>query len=488
MSPLHPYAGVNFSDLPEGVMRSPRYFYEYGPDGRCYIWPPVNYTFPESGVVAGITVYVLSLTFIWTTMFLYVARRNHSYLKKRAPVPLLVITSLGGSFMALAAIQQGMRSVQQWPCLINLLYFLIIPCWIAPLTVRFVSAANRVHFYEIANAASLVDLDDAMERLTIRTPRQNFATVVMLSCNRRHMSPLDRTIVQGLVLGQIVVDLIVLPFIVLILYLLATEDVFKLNCYGCFDNQFEEIFLISTLLFIGLTGLVLLKFRNMQDPLGELREIKVCFIITAVFAGSGEILSSLPLSNALALQGFTFNYLILVGYLLMHGFMVVLPYLRTLRKFNVEDGGIDVVLADPALKATYADFLKKEMSFENIKFLDEVSHFKLEHANDSPSAHLAKARRLVTAMVSDGGLLQVNLPSEMRVRLDKAVGKEAVDADVDLFDQAYAEIKRLMERDSFPRFKIHLVKTQGNVSFGPAKRGSKASMAVESQAIESDDA
>lgn len=95
--------------------------------------------------------------------------------------------------------------------------------------------------------------------------------------------------------------------------------------------------------------------------------------------------------------------------------------------------------------------LKKEYSEENLAFYQEVRAYKnLESASD----RFAKVDALKQEFIVDMAPRQVNLPSTIFKALNESMGKcTAEDSPSDIFDAAAAEIFRLMEKDTFSRFK-----------------------------------
>ena len=96
--------------------------------------------------------------------------------------------------------------------------------------------------------------------------------------------------------------------------------------------------------------------------------------------------------------------------------------------------------------------LQKEYSEENLDFWRRARAYG---SLDAGAARLAEAESLVTEFVTEGSMRQVNLPSKVaqKVAADFDAAKGTGDAPADLFDDASAEIFRLMERDTYSRFR-----------------------------------
>ena len=68
-------------------------------------------------------------------------------------------------------------------------------------------------------------------------------------------------------------------------------------------------------------------------------------------------------------------------------------------------------------------------------------------------ARLTRAREIDTEFVQEGSMRQVNLPSGLVAKFTTALAACESEAPVDIFDAASDEVFRLMERDTFSRFK-----------------------------------
>ena len=100
--------------------------------------------------------------------------------------------------------------------------------------------------------------------------------------------------------------------------------------------------------------------------------------------------------------------------------------------------------------AAFESQLTLEFSDENLAFWKVVKAYR--DLEDGP-ARLARAKELVQEFVADDGERPVNLPGAMKVALNKRLAACTTEAPIDLFDDAGTEIFKLMERDTFARFK-----------------------------------
>ena len=94
--------------------------------------------------------------------------------------------------------------------------------------------------------------------------------------------------------------------------------------------------------------------------------------------------------------------------------------------------------------------LTKEYSEENLAFWQAVRAYR---AIEDGEARAARARELEQEFVAEGSMRQVNLPNGVQKALLTAIAEYGSNAPIDLFDVASDEIFRLMEKDTFARFK-----------------------------------
>jgi len=118
---------------------------------------------------------------------------------------------------------------------------------------------------------------------------------------------------------------------------------------------------------------------------------------------------------------------------------------------------VEQILSKPSLCRQFTQHCQSEFSSENILFLREV------HTYITSGARFEAAKRIYETYIKPSAVLQVNLSDDNREKLmkyfEKAVEVGAViieEAPADIFNEAYREIKKLVERDSIPRFRSRL--------------------------------
>jgi hypothetical protein len=119
-------------------------------------------------------------------------------------------------------------------------------------------------------------------------------------------------------------------------------------------------------------------------------------------------------------------------------------------EMKLEDLTFDILLNDPDGRMSFFKHLVTEFSTENIDFFIEVKNYQ-EYTDLAPELLREKALTLLKNYVKEGGVNQVNLPSVVRKECEAAVTEGRIT--VHTFDRACEEIKNLMSKDSFTRYK-----------------------------------
>jgi hypothetical protein len=134
----------------------------------------------------------------------------------------------------------------------------------------------------------------------------------------------------------------------------------------------------------------------------------------------------------------------------------LLPDLKTI---HMED----ILSSERGIQA-FKDFLISEFSVENLLFWIDVAQFKRiysEDKNEKLSEDLTTAAlRIYNRYIKKDCEYEVNIEFAIADKIHRAFNNPADDTLItpNIFDQAYEEIQRLMELDSFSRFKRTLQK------------------------------
>jgi len=110
---------------------------------------------------------------------------------------------------------------------------------------------------------------------------------------------------------------------------------------------------------------------------------------------------------------------------------------KSLRRCNLKD-----VIESPIYLPLFHGYLKSEFSEENLDFLMSVKEFRQFPNNE-------KAAEIYELFVRINSLKEINI--EFGVR--KKIEQKKDSADKKIFDEAYDKVFKLVESDSFSRFK-----------------------------------
>ncbi|ETW00347.1 hypothetical protein H310_06995 [Aphanomyces invadans] len=126
------------------------------------------------------------------------------------------------------------------------------------------------------------------------------------------------------------------------------------------------------------------------------------------------------------------------------------------RDFIGESARFDHLLHDHIAMCYFHLFLVQEYSSENLEFIESVLRYEADwiHSDVETTRQLSNvqhAKHIVTLFVEENAPLQINVPSKIRIRLERKVLKDG-EAPKDIFRIAKSEISSLIQRDSWPRF------------------------------------
>jgi len=111
------------------------------------------------------------------------------------------------------------------------------------------------------------------------------------------------------------------------------------------------------------------------------------------------------------------------------------------------------VMANPRLCAEFEKFLVAELGVESLMFLRDTDMWRATYYDISPSARLARAKRLYNTFISPSGTFPINIPSDMVTDLRSALMREGVeDCRREAFDHARQEIVDLLQIGALTRF------------------------------------
>eukprot|EP00727_Mastigamoeba_balamuthi_P010907 m51a1_g6439 putative domain containing protein (1173) ;mRNA; r:373324-377487 len=113
--------------------------------------------------------------------------------------------------------------------------------------------------------------------------------------------------------------------------------------------------------------------------------------------------------------------------------------------------GIEVVLADPVLRADFRSFTTTEIADENLEFLEATEVW--ERLRESPGGRemsVALASKIMLAFFSDESAQALNVSHDVRAALEAAVREGRLTPS--MWDAARTEVMRMLKLDLYPRW------------------------------------
>jgi len=147
-------------------------------------------------------------------------------------------------------------------------------------------------------------------------------------------------------------------------------------------------------------------------------------------------------------QAITYNFLVIINFIILHFCVVTYPLIQTfLPKPVILSYGpiknISDVLTQPDLRNIFVRALIQELSIENLLFVDEVNELK-NAANDKQAA---LAHEIMNKYIIEGAELSVNLEQDKEV-----LQQEMAKGDFKLLYEARDHVMGTLMTDSYPRF------------------------------------
>jgi hypothetical protein len=232
------------------------------------------------------------------------------------------------------------------------------------------------------------------------------------------------------------------------------------GCVGCY----EPAYLLATYTGLGVcwsifAGKVAWSLRKAADPLNQIQDIKYGLSCGLAIGGVGLLLLIFDqiIGKPHDLGLYDADWFVLVGNWLTYFFFGPYPmYIAISRSRRKHQTHINfkALLPDDQFQRIFMQHLVSEWSVENLKFWVQVNTFRKHFSNMkqvSKDRHAAK--QLFETFVNRGGVLEVNLPDNVRIELENIFEDDTHPITQDVFDKAQHETETLMECDSFNRFR-----------------------------------
>lgn len=130
------------------------------------------------------------------------------------------------------------------------------------------------------------------------------------------------------------------------------------------------------------------------------------------------------------------------------------------KKSNNKLVDIETILSDRYLRGGFEHFLISEYSIENMDFYENVQQYKRAWYDYTTTTSRSVAKKIMANYIGGNSRNEINIKDETMLRITRAMAEEDSSKKLreDIFDEAFLEIKRIMESDSLPRFLKQLEK------------------------------
>jgi len=294
--------------------------------------------------------------------------------------------------------------------------------------------------------------------------------------------------------------LLMVPFLIIFIVLLATSPVYYEGCTGCFSHSSHDLdyaqigiglYIFVFGVFVGVT------VRNRKDPFGILREclISMAWGLLAVIGTILSLVVPLPASNVI-----TFNFMIQASITMMVFTQTLMQVLRGAYEERVKRKQrsqrrtastsqllgklrpskhkrpvsgtklLDTIMDNPELLELFEQHVAAEFGMESVLFLKDSAQWIRTYYDVAPAARLARARKLYNMYIDVSGVFSVNIPSTCSSALNRALQGSRVEQTV--FDEARLEVASLLERGAVARF----MNSKAYKEFKESRRNSRDNM------------
>jgi len=260
---------------------------------------------------------------------------------------------------------------------------------------------------------------------------------------------------------SVLVLVILAPYLVASIAFTATSEMLLSGCpNGCFFTVEEaNVLLAGAILAILPIILACVLVRNKADPFGILRENT----FACIFGGIPAVVAICAGQNYPASNNFNPAQIQVAGVLIMCFFQswyqVLLYYkykhlLSTKNEYGNDEHFFErfgEVFLDTGLHDLFEKALIAEHGVESLRFYDAALRWKHDFADMPTRTAESRAKKIISLYVGDASLYPVNLAGNTMEAL-LALGAKNGPFQATTFNNAIAEVKDLMQRDSYMRF------------------------------------
>lgn len=217
-------------------------------------------------------------------------------------------------------------------------------------------------------------------------------------------------------------------------------------------NAFYGSDIVLSFLIVAVGVAIYLKVRHYPDPFKIIHEIKKLFIYMVLLLILSVPLRFIFLSNDNFQTPYSKFYTSMLFFVPLL-YIYVVPYqiylAKQFRETEATDAfGLSTVLDEKIGRQLFRQHLVSEFSIENLLFYDAVNEFK----EDKAVSRQVRAKKIFTIFLQSTAEFQINIPSRVLQNIEDKLNRDEEIA-VDLFDEAQDEAYRLMQNDSFARFR-----------------------------------
>lgn len=242
----------------------------------------------------------------------------------------------------------------------------------------------------------------------------------------------------------------------------------------CTTNSLDILIFLFLVVYCLIHAFVILylfktRLKNSQDNLNVMRDCKIlaCVWITWIFIWTPFSL----LEESGYIADFIVDIFITLSFLLTTGWSIVETFINQnqVRKYQelkehaqkspsllVEGTTFQELLNSPELLKEFEKFLRGEWYVENLLLLQEILKWEENFNSASPETRFSSASTIFKQYIAEMSPFQANLSAINRDSLGQALKKAESDPS-SIQDSLFAEVKkelmRVMEDDSFMRFR-----------------------------------
>jgi hypothetical protein len=443
-----------------------------------YICPP-----PHPGLIQGgggqtfaIVAAVIYPIVLLVSIFIFLYFRNTSVFLRKRSLNVIVYTSMGAMVTWSCTALYDALSPAAYPCalfgflMLSCIQMVLIPPLIALSRYRNEMAAYSIfrNRYLRASMSETILPGAGKVESSSKPAHDELSDISWPQAFHGHIKttfgsrdPLDRlrhakfarSYLFPLFYGGINVS----PNILYYFIKLGTDPRYYNGCYGCeLDTSDTAFLLASAIIGCGMGAFLNSPKIKKRDALRIVRECFFSWLIAGITVSISLVLFLTDPDQVYARQIFNWRILICFSVYSVVYIQTIHQVLMARRvKYHLllstsinQNDMLQEVLSDKNLKSELAKHLNSELCGEILPFLDAVDDFKLNF--DKEDSKGPKASKILTTFINRSAPLEVNISHRIRVHLLAKLNSK--EYSIDMFDNAYDEVKGNLLNDGFARY------------------------------------